>query len=365
MKLGSSPLTRGKLLCRASRQDGRGLIPAHAGKTASPRRRSYAVRAHPRSRGENPSAQADGSVLSGSSPLTRGKHVDRPACRDVRGLIPAHAGKTGFCGLAHGHRWAHPRSRGENRSPSMVRVGLGGSSPLTRGKLCALPAGGGRGGLIPAHAGKTKQRRRTRPLMRAHPRSRGENATLVNSSCACVGSSPLTRGKRADDGDAAALGGLIPAHAGKTRRDLEPTLTMTAHPRSRGENETAGRRKDRPSGSSPLTRGKLGVVGVSGHHLGLIPAHAGKTARAGTHQSRPRAHPRSRGENAPLSAASATRGGSSPLTRGKLATRRRTKSLRRAHPRSRGENSMMVLVLSGGQWLIPAHAGKTPTPCAK
>ena len=55
--------------------------------------------------------------------------------------------------------------------------------------------------------------------------------------------------------------------------------THTAHPRSRGENEYGFAVADKDSGSSPLTRGKLGVVGVRGPVVGLIPAHAGKTPR--------------------------------------------------------------------------------------
>ena len=42
---GSSPLTRGKLLCRAAGEDRRGLIPAHAGKTLSAHRRKAPARA--------------------------------------------------------------------------------------------------------------------------------------------------------------------------------------------------------------------------------------------------------------------------------------------------------------------------------
>ena len=70
--------------------------------------------AHPRSRGENTDERNDCKCKSGSSPLTRGKRVERGAhLVDVR-LIPAHAGKTGT-GYSEWHTpEAHPRSRGEN-----------------------------------------------------------------------------------------------------------------------------------------------------------------------------------------------------------------------------------------------------------
>ena len=52
-----------------------------------------------------------------------------------------------------------------------------------------------------------------------------------------------------------------------------------AHPRSRGENDEAVPERPGGCGSSPLTRGKLPDVNSLGPHLGLIPAHAGKTSR--------------------------------------------------------------------------------------
>ena len=50
------------------------------------------------------------------------------------------------------------------------------------------------------------------------------------------GSSPLTRGKQGVEGGGAALPGLIPAHAGKTGTMPGSTRMVRAHPRSRGEN---------------------------------------------------------------------------------------------------------------------------------
>ena len=52
-RVGSSPLTRGKRRTRSWQQESRGLIPAHAGKTAEFFGAGDAGAAHPRSRGEN------------------------------------------------------------------------------------------------------------------------------------------------------------------------------------------------------------------------------------------------------------------------------------------------------------------------
>ena len=54
-------------------------------------------------------------------------------------------------------------------------------------------------------------------LIGTYPRSLGENLQFLHHACAMSGSSPLTRGKLVEAGRAGAKGGLNPAHAGKTR----------------------------------------------------------------------------------------------------------------------------------------------------
>ena len=94
-------------------------------------------------------------ILTGSSPLTRGK-LDGLHEFDVeRGLIPAHAGKTDGWPSVTSDRAAHPRSRGENKLTSASRRDSLGSSPLTRGKPHGKNGVPAPGRLIPAHAGKT------------------------------------------------------------------------------------------------------------------------------------------------------------------------------------------------------------------
>ena len=179
----------------------------------------YRGAAHPRSRGENDSSREPSHHHTGSSPLTRGKPAFIVTALEAHRLIPAHAGKTsrGFRVLACNA--AHPRSRGENGS----QVGHGqapiGSSPLTRGKLAGAGRGLVRVGLIPAHAGKTRNRLLRTPLHEAHPRSRGENSSMRSMRAFMSGSSPLTRGKLLGVRRGVVDGGLIPAHAGKTFSD--------------------------------------------------------------------------------------------------------------------------------------------------
>ena len=196
---------------------------------------------------------------------------------------------------------------------------------------------------------------------RAHPRSRGENGKWSGDTKAWLGSSPLTRGKRSRCRSQEIVPGLIPAYAGKTLHDPAHRSASTAHPRSHGENAMAQGQISAEEGSSPLTRGKQLVHCLSGHLLGLIPTHSGKTPfpspRLHACQAHPAharktwrcsstvasraAHPCSRGENSSYGATSVVTMGSPPFTRGKPAWRR----VRRVDDR-----------------LIPTHAGKTSAP---
>ena len=114
MAEGSSPLTRGKLSRTSSTVRKPGLIPAHAGKTQSSSAWSRRAWAHPRSRGENTRPASIDGWSMGSSPLTRGKLINGISSMIGSGLIPAHAGKTSPCLRWRNRAWAHPRSRGEN-----------------------------------------------------------------------------------------------------------------------------------------------------------------------------------------------------------------------------------------------------------
>ena len=217
----------------------------------------------------------------GSSPLTRGKHPTRRRLPLGKGLIPAHAGKT--LGQHHTYRLerAHPRSRGENCTPGTSVPITQGSSPLTRGKPDRSSEGVKPQRLIPAHAGKTVLGCAGVRCARAHPRSRGENLVDKPNVVAGLGSSPLTRGKLSGELVNARAAGLIPAHAGKTNWNLRSSRASRAHPRSRGENSVREAPARFAAGSSPLTRGKHDRVRPGEGRAGLIPAHAGKTQTVG------------------------------------------------------------------------------------
>ena len=172
-----------------------------------------------------------------------------------------------------------------------------GSSPLTRGAHLGVFDDEGYLGLIPAHAGSTRRQIARRSDCWAHPRSRGEHCDEGGYGTAVKGSSPLTRGAPHFPRRYRFRRGLFPAHAGSTMR-LRPTNGLQrAHPRSRGEHLCHDWVYFQMVGSSPLTRGAQGEVAVCFFNIGLIPAHAGSTTVSRWRTSASRAHPRSRGEH--------------------------------------------------------------------
>ena len=251
----------------------------------------------------------------GSSPLTRGAPEEQIRAGWASGLIPAHAGSTTTTGRRRASERAHPRSRGEHNHYTAPEGRKEGSSPLTRGAHpVTIPAGGS--GLIPAHAGSTEQGNCVGVRHRAHPRSRGEHSDRLTVRGTLSGSSPLTRGALGMAVPVFVWRGLIPAHAGSTFLPALLGPAGWAHPRSRGEHWLRPLFKVWEEGSSPLTRGALVVNDLRGTVIGLIPAHAGSTDDVYSRASPDRAHPRSRGEHSFNGEGGTYVRGSSPLTRG-------------------------------------------------
>ena len=193
-----------------------------------------------------------------------------------------------------------------------------GSSPLSRGIRPANP--------------------RTTRCRRDHPRSHGEYLEGLRGGSSRPGSSPLSRGIQVADPVDEGPVRIIPALAGNTFHGVQGDCAHGDHPRSRGEYYRGLGERDRPSGSSPLSRG-IRVMFPSDHpDSRIIPALAGNTARLVLPRSGPPDHPRSRGEYGINGAVQQGDSGSSPLSRG--------------IPRA-------GLLTSPGQGIIPALAGNT------
>ncbi len=294
--------------------------------------------AHPRTRGEHPPTVSGRERNLGSSPHTRGT---RRACRPSsahRRLIPAHAGNTRERPAGSGGAPAHPRTRGEHDEPVLGLDGDAGSSPHTRGTRAERGAPGWPRRLIPAHAGNTGIRRKSGSRGAAHPRTRGEHGFSVARSAAGVGSSPHTRGTLIQGQKLSDCTRLIPAHAGNTAPTRAAPEAAPAHPRTRGEHARGSSTGAAPAGSSPHTRGTLSDATPPPADTRLIPAHAGNTQTATIAEGNKAAHPRTRGEHRSAPCPAAATSGSSPHTRGTQAARVEAADRLR---------------------LIPAHAGNT------
>ena len=212
-----------------------GIIPAYAGSTPAGRRPRQGHPDHPRIRGEHTPEDVNALQLGGSSPHTRGARVksegsdmghriipayagstssyptcelprtDHPRIRgehfrdatpeDVNArIIPAYAGSTGFSPSMSGAAEDHPRIRGEHSEPSRRGGPMSGSSPHTRGAPHSALSPLLDDRIIPAYAGSTSRLRVSPPLIKDHPRIRGEHGDRVLLRRLDEGSSPHTRG---------------------------------------------------------------------------------------------------------------------------------------------------------------------------
>ena len=154
-------------------------------------------------------------------------------------------------------RAVHPRERGEHAGRFVSGLGVEGSSPRARGTLKELLRRSRLDGFIPASAGNTRGHQRYPVSLTVHPRERGEHWSgrwLLRSPC---GSSPRARGTQRNGRGFDPRRRFIPASAGNT------VLT---------ECLTAGW-----GGSSPRARGTHGPRGRRHHQDRFIPASAGNT----------------------------------------------------------------------------------------
>ncbi len=166
-----------------------------------------------------------------------------------------------------------------------------------------------------------------------------------------LGSSPLARGAQPPADAARGLVGLIPARAGSTSGASRLTSTEPAHPRSRGEHAPVDWGRPSPDGSSPLARGALEARDDEIVRGRLIPARAGSTARPSRPTVRCSAHPRSRGEHTRAIFPSAWATGSSPLARGAPSTPAHSAATPRLIPARAGSTTRRA----GGCGGAPAH----------
>ena len=154
-----------------------------------------------------------------------------------------------------------------------------------------------------------------------HPRIRGEHVAEMFKFPLHPGSSPHTRGARNYLQYGSEPTRIIPAYAGSTTQAVPSWPWRSDHPRIRGEHGSSSVTIIWSMGSSPHTRGALGVVAADGRQKRIIPAYAGSTY-----------------------------------------WRHRQTARRKDHPRIRGEHDLLRFRRVVLEWIIPAYAGSTRSP---
>ena len=165
----------------------------------------------------------------------RGKARRWMAPRSIRRIIPAGAGKRPRRCAGRPGPWDHPRGCGEKMIRSNAGEADRGSSPRVRGKVLQGELAERRPRIIPAGAGKSRRDPRIDERARDHPRGCGEKERVAVLEAKCQGSSPRVRGKVDLLGRVLRVHRIIPAGAGKRSQTSNTMLQTRDHPRGCGE----------------------------------------------------------------------------------------------------------------------------------
>ena len=192
-------------------------------------------------------------------------------------IIPARAGPTSLVSQIGMTNADHPRACGANVKSLFTIPGVAGSSPRVRGQRPHRPCLGPNRRIIPARAGPTCSPRTTTRGSADHPRACGANPLSAASCTPSDGSSPRVRGQHRRHVAADLTTRIIPARAGPTPTRRRSRGRSPDHPRACGANVPACSRWPIRCGSSPRVRGQRPARQQPGQPLRIIPARAGPT----------------------------------------------------------------------------------------
>ena len=152
-----------------------------------------------------------------------------------------------------------------------------GSPPLARGTEFARQEVTNQARITPACAGNSVWTILGLKPRRDHPRLRGEQVALVLQVAPQQGSPPLARGTVILQNSHAVARGITPACAGNRTARHKHTGGAWDHPRLRGEQRTAQKKKNYTEGSPPLARGTVLACDFCLSVRGSTPACAGNS----------------------------------------------------------------------------------------
>ena len=152
-----------------------------------------------------------------------------------------------------------------------------GSPPPTRGTPTVLITDPVPIGITPAYAGNTACGSIRLPLLRDHPRLRGEHQFQGGLLLMVMGSPPPTRGTRWLCSWVMAMRRITPAYAGNTSVSDLSGHSDRDHPRLRGEHIRQMLLIYKLQGSPPPTRGTQYSCVYFNVGVGITPAYAGNT----------------------------------------------------------------------------------------
>ena len=150
---------------------------------------------------------------------------------------------------------------------------------------------------IPACAGNTQWKQRSRNRQSVHPRMCGEHSACKICASNASGSSPHVRGTQKRPQRGCTLCRFIPACAGNTPLLVVVLEADSVHPRMCGEHGETRLKGSSTAGSSPHVRGTPWRVGGAWGLRRFIPACAGNTPIRRSPPPKTPVHPRMCGEH--------------------------------------------------------------------
>ena len=279
----------------------------------------------------------------GSSPRVRGAARTWRQARPTTRIIPARAGSRSVSTWRRGLGQDHPRACGEQRLSSQMHVWLRGSSPRVRGAGRVKQCANGYPRIIPARAGSSPGRARTRQPCTDHPRACGEQRQRRGPRQPQSGSSPRVRGAGLRHLLSDGHRGIIPARAGSRGGLLLLDAVEEDHPRACGEQRAKLRHKVDKGGSSPRVRGAVFPLIGSTTAARIIPARAGSSIWSGRPLTHHTDHPRACGEQFGFPVGGIKKSGSSPRVRGAADTTRQNLPALRIIPARAGSRIPVIV----------------------